>query len=93
MIADAILSTEVCRLLAASDMPDRLPLIWEFLHRITAARFHRLNEYMRADLTDEQEIKLRDDVLRVIGQAMKTGDSSLLEPPEILASVPAIDRV
>lgn len=81
------------RLLAKSRIPDIFPAIWEAIHRLTDGQFTRLNEYLRAELAGEASEK-REAIIRIIIQALESGDVSLLEPePSTFAPIPASARV
>lgn len=60
------------------------PLVWEFVHRMTAGRFRRLSDFLLADMEGEEDTR-RDEVISVIIQALESGDHSLLDPAETFA--------
>lgn len=55
-----------------------LPLVWEYVNRMTGGKFHRLAEYIDADFKGE-DAERRDAVLRVLCQALEDGSPDLLE--------------
>lgn len=61
------------------------PLVWEFVHSSTGGKFSKVSDYVCADMATTEEEQARDAVLRVVIQAVESGDHGLLEPSNTFA--------
>jgi hypothetical protein len=72
------LARKALQLLRKRNHGDTLPIVWEFIHRMTKGKFARLGDLVCAELPEEED-RRRDELLTIICQALEAGDLALLE--------------
>jgi hypothetical protein len=78
------LTQQVLTMLRRSKDQEIWIVVWDYVRRSTDGKFCKISEYMTApaevlEAAGHSEAR-RDEVLRVLVQALQTGDSAMLEP-------------